>query len=408
MNSNNRPLRRPLAAMIYWVILVASFVATNRAVADSAKSQQQVSSVCQFILEPPDSPAHLAVIKRVTETIKHLQFRYIDGREGFTLTHPTSDSQNDARPMRTVQVRSMPNDFGTAVQKEIWKSHGRRFELLNVGLKNLEPYSIRVNRYVLGHLIAHPDDNLTVLFDSKRMRLADYILSYRWPTHEAVMRSYHEAKPYLNENDFRILKDLNEASTNNDVITLLDHDPTTENSSISNRVLLTIQISYFGTRSFFRPSVDDLLKNEIPNSHENDLLPFEYRIPVELRAKFREAFYSKFPARHTCEMLRYASFDSTLPQDVRDRFLLYAFQKVVDRKVKYIVAGADPATARLYRRYGFQIFSKLPTSQNKEPEYIIYLSVNSPQFLKMMNRLRQNAQHVDATTKGIDRGMRDI
>ena len=96
MNSNNRPLRRPLAAMIYWVILVASFVATNRAVADSAKSQQQVSSVCQFILEPPDSPAHLAVIKRVTETIKHLQFRYIDGREGFTLTHPTSDSQNDA------------------------------------------------------------------------------------------------------------------------------------------------------------------------------------------------------------------------------------------------------------------------------------------------------------------------
>jgi len=344
----------------------------------------------------------ISLEEQLTEQLNQLSFQYLPNYAGFTLTHP--GPPNTAR--RIIQLPSWPDDFRQTLTVQDWKVKREHFELIDVGYKNLEAFSNRVNRLVLDHLLEHTTEDLEVRFDNWRIYAGHRMIRYRWGVHDAVMELYKKTKPYLNPEDFRTLSYLNKQSGNSDVLALLRSDPSEEPSDlltepeINERLVLTIQISYLKTHSYMKAEIPSLSLNGEVTIRDTDLYPFEYRIEVKDRPTFRNKVHGRFPVLKTCEMLRYGSFDTKLPQAVRDRFLFQAFERARSRGMRYIIAGADKFTARLYKRYGFQIFAELPIA-GQEKEYLTYVDMESPEFKTIYENLRVSGKQVRVKIEAI-------
>jgi hypothetical protein len=199
-----------------------------------------------------------------------------------------------------------------------------------------------------------------------------------------------------------ILTQLNGFSKNNDVFGLMTYDSTPlpvaiSRQEITDRLLMTIQVSYFGDRDFLKPSIQNLLNYEILPTENSDRFPFEFRLPrSEASAEFRQKFHSRFEPRYTCEILRYASFDPYLPIEIEDRFIFNVFNSILDQGMRHIVISVDAATGRLFhRRYGFDPYRELPIPHEGVKEYLYYLDTDSPRFFTAYYALKKNAKKVD-------------
>ncbi len=316
---------------------------------------------------------------------------------GFVLTHPIEA----AAETRVLDISSY-SPTGR-VKAEIWRFEDHYFRFVDTGFKNLEHESNIVDQAILHHLAMFPKQNLKMIFGRDRMSARTLLYKYRWALHFAVLDVYRTKKKYLSRQDFQNLKAANLFSNNSDVFGLLDAGsslPGQQDSQleISQRLLLTLQISYPGERNFFRPTLKGLTATtNVEAVFPDDRLPFEYRLPMEHELAFREKFYQRFAKKSTCELTRYAKFQN-IPQAVHDRFLYEALVTAVKRGMNVLVASGDPFTARLFQRYGFKIFDRLPTAQEKETEYLTYLEVNSPEFRNLVARLGPSG----AATKIID------
>jgi hypothetical protein len=301
------------------------------------------------------------------------------------------------RNTRTLLVQS-PRRFKTIPKRELWDFEGRQYEFVDTGFKNLEEYADRVNQLVISHILLHPDQDLVIRYDGQRIGMGDILHTYRWTIHTAVIQKYEEVKKYLERGAFSKLQDLNLRSSNNDVFALMipEHDLDLNPTSIRKRLQLTIQITYPGDKTFFRPNLKDLLDSvSVEGSTLRDFLPFEYRIPDDLREGYHKAIFSVFDPSVTCEFTRYATFNSRLPQAVKDRFLFDAFQTAISRGMKNVVISVDKATGRLFRRYGFRKLMVLPTDQDEEEEYLYFLQVDTPFFAEIFEKLFLSGEPVE-------------
>jgi hypothetical protein len=79
-------------------------------------------------------------------------------------------------------------------------------------------------------------------------------------------------------------------------------------------------------------------------------------------------------------------FGKKLPLEVHETFLYLIFKTAENRGMKAMIAEADGKTARLFARYGFKIWSNLPSIQSKEKEFLIYVERGTPEWEMAMDR----------------------
>ncbi len=271
-----------------------------------------------------------------------------------------------------------------------WEFERKQFTFMSAGFKNLESHSREVHRYVLNHVLENRDYNLELRYNRDlRDQMAD-LRRWRWRLHDAVIGRYRSEKGYLDNSDLFMFRWANELSHNSDVFAVLSSEP---------RLLATIQISYQGDKNFFNPSLDGFLNTlDLEKSRDLDRLPFEYRLNGPEAVTFRHYFYGLFNREKVCEFTRYAKF-AWMPRPVQERMLFEALQAAIKRNMETIVAGGDDKTTRLFARYGFRVFGRMPTRQSQANEYLSYLDLSSKEFKAVYARLEQSARQVEAKVK---------
>ncbi|MGE0525942.1 MAG: hypothetical protein AB7G93_10260 [Bdellovibrionales bacterium] len=329
-------------------------------------------------------------------------FDYFDGTDnrGFELrpkAHMFETRHFEEFRPRVVHVIDLPHP-STIFKSEIWQGSSERFRFLDVGFKHLREYSRAMNLLVADHVVHLPDTSLTVDVGTSFGSLLTRLYQYRWSFHRAVLEKYRKKKPYLQTADLRLLELINEISDNSDVFGLLKYDDgsdlrTLSVNEIQDRLLLTMQVHYFGDRSFFRPTVRGMmisLGKEIHDSY--DRFPFEYRIPLSLAGTIRKNVYSRFNPKTTCELTRLAKFVQVLPYDVSASFLLRVLDRARSRGMETMLVSLDSRTMRLFRReYGIKELIPLPTDQNEVPEFLGYMDLRGTEFTTLYAELTKVA-----------------
>jgi hypothetical protein len=329
-----------------------------------------------------------------------------------------------ANGTRTLDILSEIPNFDLLFRK-VWSLGYKKYEIINVGYKNFQHDSFVVNRAIVRHMNNHPNKNLIVLFDPARNYTAKIIRTYRTAIHGKVLQKYMERKDYLSPHDFNTLKELIHLSGNSDVFGLLayDEDASAQKlvpAMIAKRLLLTAQITYYGDRHFFEPTLRGLMAAaHIPIANSEDKLPFEYRIKPTALPEFRAKFYKRFKAEETAEIIRTARFDQQLedsrrvPDEVRDKFFLNLFKTAESRGMKHIVIGVDKATGRYFKQYGFELYDELEIkkiepqllAQMKEKigdhEYLHFIDIGSEKYLETIERLTSSTFLVEQTIEEI-------
>jgi len=290
------------------------------------------------------------------------------------------------------------------IKGEAWTVEGYRpMYFVSTGFHNLEPESKKINSLIADHVVNHAGEGLRINFDMKRGQEEMMLYDFRWNVHDAVMAVYADKKGYLEPDDFAKLIAYNLHSSHNDVFSLMYTPPSVlpymRYEDILPEMAMTIQISYYGLRNYIDPSLKGVLAARGFGYYEaEDRLPFEYLIPDENLKAFREKFYAQFDAPTTCEMNRYIKLQSNTkystadPTDVHSLFLLRAIGKAKDEGMKTIVAVGDKNTMVIWRRYGFKLWGRLPTEG--EAEYLMYLEVESSQYIAFYNRLMLRSEEV--------------
>jgi hypothetical protein len=292
---------------------------------------------------------------------------------------------------RVVVMKPDEKDF--KFDNQTWFFNQTQYKLLDVGFKNFEAHSTRVNKIIIDHIENYPNQNLKVLYDSPRRSLGKSIGVKRWAMHGAVLLRYEETKPYLSREDLLTLERINSISSNNDVYGLTK----------DGVLILTIQVTYYGDRRYDKPNLRQILPSqELPTAENKDLFPFEYRFGNLITPEFREKLFTRFDPRYTCEIIRYSSFDPKIPIEIEDRFVLNLFKTIRERGMKHILIGVDQATARLFSyRYGFKHFADLPAlNGKKQKEFLYYMDVDGPEFVFINSALTHSSRAVDVRFGG--------
>lgn len=281
-------------------------------------------------------------------------------------------------------------------QSQRWLHKGEAFQFLNIGFKNLEEDSNAINRMVMYHLQRSPEVDLEIRYSPRRSIDLALLKYYRWLVHEAVLGKYRQVKSYLGLHDLRNLRTSSLISNNSDVFAVFMgfSDRIVEIPHPDKDLALTLQISYLGDRDFLQPSIKGVLMQAgYPPKEQGNFLPFEYRLPLGFFMDFRHKFKSDFDTQSICEFTRYAKF-MQMPSSIQNRMLLEAFLTVRHRKMNLIVVSADRITERLFRRYGFQRFDRLPSAQNQMEEYLLYMRVDSDAFRQTISSLSKTSSDV--------------
>jgi hypothetical protein len=314
-------------------------------------------------------------------------FEYHPKVQGFEMLSKANRSRN--RKNRTVDVDAGPEN--NRFMAEVWEFKGQQYHYVDVGYPNLQYESNLISEVVADHMIDHPKEDLTVLYKPNLVMLRSAINRFRWALHRAVIASYSDEKEYLTKADLRLLVETNVASQNNDVYGLLNYQRTEDLSSLSQeeiqkRLAATIQITYFGNRHFLKPTLREILRSKdfvTPRLQSDDLLPFEFRVPPAVRPKYRAQLAKDFDVTKMAEITRFAKF-SNMPTEVHFRFLYKVFFSAMRHGVRTIVISTDDKTSRLFKRYGFKLYSRLPTASGA-PEYLYYMQLPGRDFLNLVD-----------------------
>jgi hypothetical protein len=334
--------------------------------------------------------------QRLEEVLSKYSIHILTDNRGVLLDHIDA---NYAEPNRRIEIAtgSAAYDLG---HTELWRFKGQLFQFLDIGYKNLEADSNVMLNAILDHSRNYPNQSLLIEFGPDRRKLqnmSDLLREYRSTTFDAVLELYSKIKTYLNKIDLFFLEVLNQYSNNTDIFVLLSDDPNgndedLSNEQLRNRLLMTIQVSYsFVSRDFSKINPAEILKAAEAKTGEHfTRLPFYMRLISS--ANSAEAFYQEFvkdfaPVTSVCELTRWAQFSNQIPDGVKDRFLFEAIKAALKRGIRTLVASGDSKTTRLFRRYGFKIYKQIPVGHEKEKEYLSYLSVGSPEFNDLYERL---------------------
>lgn len=304
-------------------------------------------------------------------------------------------------PKTPSEVRSVSIDLEQPlIKSESWDfANQQQMFFVSAGFHNLEPESYKLNTLVADHIMNHLGEGLIIDYRRKRAREEKRLYNFRWNVHDAVMSVYADYKQYLEPDDFSKLIEYNQHSSHNDVFGLMYTPPSLlaemRFEDVFPELLMTIQISYYGSRNYLEPSLKGVMAARGFGYYEQeDRLPFEYLISPEKLPEFRKKFYSAFDAQTTCEMNRYAKLHAlaTLPSEYHSLFLLKAITTAKAEGMKTIVAVGDKATMVIFRRYGFKLWGALPVKG--EPEYLMYMEIDSSEYLAFFNRLSLRSEDV--------------
>lgn len=307
---------------------------------------------------------------------------------------------------RTVRL-GMLDDFAKGPRKRVWYFNNQVYQFIDVGFKNFESQSERLNSIIGQHLINHPGENLDIEFGPNRRQAEMFMRRYRWLLHGEVIEVFKKKKKYISPEGFEQLEQVNKDSTNIDVFGLIKFDKVAASRPLSDeqihdRLGMTLQISYYGERNFFDASLSEVLRAhgfEVPTLRV-DQFPFETRLDPKRAYYFRERFYNVFDRHTTCEFTRLAKFAKDLPRPMVDRFIYEAFETAEKRGMKTFVASADSKTSRIFQHYGFKVYSLLPVPTDEE-EVLLVIDVNSPHYQQVKNRLLDSALKVTVRLEGI-------
>lgn len=294
------------------------------------------------------------------------------------------------------------------IRVESWEIPNiRRLYFVSAGFRNLESDSQKINATVADHVMNHFGEALQIVFDRKRSREEKRLHNFRWNAHDAVMEVYAKKKDYLEPEDFAKLIAYNQHSSHNDVFGLMYSHPMLMSDisyeDIGHELAMTIQVSYYGSRNFLEPSLKGVLAARgFGYFEDQDRLGFEFLIPDHKLVQFRSEFYSEFEAKSTCEMTRYLNQYrrgralAMFPTGFQSLFLKRALGTAKTEGMKTIVAVGDKDTMILWQRYGFKLWRQLPI--DGEPEFLLYLKTDSPEYSAFYNRLEAASQDVKVTT----------
>jgi len=409
LRTNKKFVRRYLLAFLFALCLPLQFAAAAQD-CKSALERINFSNQTQFNFDRVDRDLFLGLSSKYLilplgyKTPGHGEFA-----DGFII--------KVKEPAASLPPEIIKVDSGSHLNffnKLVWTMGREKYDFFNFGFKSFEDFSRKVNGLVLEHLKSNPNRDLAVVYPPARVYIGQILQQNRWLMHDAVLEKYKEKKEYLAPIDFMYLRYLNTLSDNSDVFGLIRHSPTVfpevlSKSQMKDDLFLTIQVSYFGDRSFLKPTFRELLlAGDVPLHNGSDRLPFEYRLRRHKTGKlFREYFYGEFNPKETCEITRYTLFDSTLPISIKDMAIFKVFQTIVDRGMKNIVIGVDAGTGKLFgQRYGFQYYGELPVpkrpaenlenSETVKKEYLYVLRVNSPEFHRIFKALEKSALAVNS------------
>jgi hypothetical protein len=303
------------------------------------------------------------------------------------------------REPKTVQLDSLI-DFEIASKFELWDDLGsdKKFVFIDASFKGLERDARNLNSIVLDHMLNTPEENLILRYGAYRTKQLRILYEARWALHAKVLQVYSLRKQYLDFDQIMGLVQATKSSDNSDVFGVLDVTKDVEpfdwlrldSQKIKNDAVLSIQISYFEKRSFFRPSLNGIL-----DFMGVDYQTFENRFPFENRLKdvsiddFRKDKLKKFKLDKTCELTRFSKF-ANVSEAVQARLLLKAFRSAENRGMQSILASADPFTFRLFtRKYHFKNLTEIPTETGSK-EFLLYIHVDSPNYLLLIKELEES------------------
>lgn len=324
--------------------------------------------------------------------------RDIGGSNRSFLIEPRDESELSSLPPSRIAVGK--SKYNPLIY-QLWSRAGEKYQFFDVGIKNLEGDALILNRLIAAHMLKRPRTSLRIDYTPARLAYERQLLRVRWAVHDAVLKNYFMNKVYLTFHDNLLLKIPNIWSNNNDVLGLLR---TSVNLGIMSKrdiqkaLLITLQISYYGEQNYLRPTFRGLMFSQgYAMPFRSDKFPFEYRLDPEKAVEFRRSFIENFDPRTTCEFTRYVKFNKNLPDSVRDAFLFEAFRTAIRRGMHTVIASTDPLSARRFRRYGFQVYSDLPTRQHDTPEYLVYVDLTSPEFKSIYYGLQLRLHDIDVT-----------
>lgn len=300
-------------------------------------------------------------------------------------------------------IRDVYVDFDlTPVERTIehWRFGDSTYLFANIGFRNLKKMGEQINQLVLEHLINSPEKMLRVHFSTNNALAKEHLVNLRRAIHAQVLRKYQERKGYLGTNDLRALMSHALFSDNCDVLYLIENPRPPVNQAaytlrdLGDKAALTMQLSYFGDRNFFRPSVRGLLSAAGFPIHDNsDLYPFEHRLDEDAALKFRAALDARYSSETAGELVRYVKF-AEIARPVHSLVLLRTMQLAQKRGVQNVFAAGDPKTTRLFRLYGFSHYQNLPI-ESGVTESLTHLEVGSEVFNTVFQKLSADSRNVE-------------
>ena len=281
-----------------------------------------------------------------------------------------------------------------------WLLGDQAYSFINVGHANMALDAQDMNRVVLGYLqTENPKFGLDLTFGIRRRLSVRLLRSMRWALHDKVVQNYSGTYGYLSLEDFDELDIASSRSSNHDVLVVLEDQGDFDWINVDEKkwhddVIQTLQISYFGERTFFKPNLRGVLASaQIEISEANDKLPFEERIVPSQRAALRDNFYRRFEARQTAEFARYMRFKKR-PVALGSKLVLEGLALAAQRGVRYVVASTNKLTAEAFaRRYGFQKYARLPTRTRME-EWVSYLDLEDSAVRLKLMKIKAEAARV--------------
>lgn len=373
--------------------MFAALIAVTVSTALSAEGYDAGSAKdCDEFLVASDR--NLSGLPALSKAIQRFEIRDWADHSGFSLVNPRSKK---IYAPNVIWLREPREKFW---RSRIWHDGNEKIRFVDVGFTNLSHESVVLNVIASHHVREFTAKPLLVRYGLKRTAAIRTLHNIRWAVHDRVLEKYEEKKKYLAIDDFGNLIKYNVDSDHSDVFALME--PTAKpiekmsEKEIKDRLLMAIQVSYFGDRNYFLPSRRGILKvNGYHVEDMSDMLPFGYRIPTQYRPDFLAKFYAEFNPTKTCEMNRYARFGK-FPDAFHDRFLFHAFMTAHARGMETIIASVDTGTSQYFQdEYGFKVFSELPTATG-EPEFLLYMHVNSSEFRNTVQQLMRGSAGVKA------------
>lgn len=338
----------------------------------------------------------------ISQALRKFDVRWLNYDRGFEMKL-TDDPGAPTRQLVLQDLIKKKREW----RSEIWTYAGQSYLFLDVGFKNLEADREYILQLMLDHIEKHPGMNLRVRYGMLRRRDLAILRAFRWAIHDQVISTYSGVKDYLTPEDLSLLETSNMTSTNSDVFALIPFHgdfrwDSVLNPSTEPEVLMTGQITYSKNQSDFAPSLKDVLYNKmISSTFSRHLLPFEYRIRDDALVGFDKGLFSRFERETSCEILRYAKIFKKLPRPVSDRFSKKIYNRVRRAGAKTVFASTDSLTSKIFSRYGFAPYAKLPTESGVD-EFLNYLTVESEEYRKATEWLSESGRAVQVRKAGFD------